>query len=133
MDTNEELTRHVESTRDSVERLFALSQSDDSERTADDLAFLVSQGAADDVEAEGSSDVAADLLAESPLEIVGTWRGSWKGDALYHGCEVVFCSGGPHIELDTTADLWVGYWGGETVKRDADQALCDFYDLGFES
>jgi hypothetical protein len=94
------------------------------------FAFQWLENAGYDVENYGGDlvDCAADALAESVLELVGVWGGPSKDEAEYKGCRVVVCTGGPHVELDTIAGQWVGYWAGAKVTAYANPATCEYFD-----
>ncbi len=148
MDTYDQLKANVEAVRASVENLYRIQGALDLTRS--DIDFLDREGAsglelsdfydedelADGIDEDtpisyGSAtlaDMAHDMLAEYPLSIEGVWKGSSKEDADLSTVIVTYCTGGPHVGLDTTRRQFIGHWGGETVYRMADSDLCAYYE-----
>lgn len=150
--THDDLVRQVEGKRDDVERLFGLLETDPDEYTLDDYTFLVEQGAGlpDLLEQDPDDETPADefdpledargemndatyvLLGDEPLEVVqhGTRTRVEDGWELHH-VVVLYCVGGPHVELNTGTRQWVGYWGGDKVYRGASDELCAWWEDAF--
>lgn len=67
-------------------------------------------------------------LWNMPLEVVH--HASRRSDAQEweptHSV-VIFTTGGPHIELDTSTACIHGRWGSDAVARSVDRAVADFY------
>lgn len=75
-----------------------------------------------------SDDVARYILSAWPLEIVYHGQRAPGSEWETTNCVVVFSTGGPHVELDTSACAVVGYWGGSTVRRGVSNGVVDFFE-----
>lgn len=62
------------------------------------------------------------------LSIEGVWKGSSKDNAELHHVEVVFGTGGPHVELDTDERAVMGWWGSDQVRIPVDSDVCAYYE-----
>lgn len=133
----ESLVRQVEAQRDHYETLVRIATGGaDVNVDGDDYRFLVALGWAgvateeDDQEydIDDAAEFAQERLSEDVLSIEGIWKGASKDAAEYVGCEVVVCTGGPHVELDTASGYWIGYWGGQKCHRAAKRDVVHYFD-----
>lgn len=127
-DTYEQLVADVENIVSSLDELVILASGGSSPVSVAE--FLDNFGTSlEDHGGDICSAAWSALVNDWPLEvrIVGSRQpggGEWSVD----GAEVVFCTGGPHIKLDTKEQAVLGYWGGYTVRRSIRADVCSFYE-----
>ena len=120
--TLDQLARSVNGLRDDLERLVRIQV----ECTNDprDLRWLEAEG----IDLDDDESLYTHLW-ERPLEIVHhATRSSDTYEWVLTHTVIVFCTGGPHIEVHTGTGDIVGHWGNEHVRRSIDQSVCDFYE-----
>lgn len=136
--TAEQLLSNVESIRDTLDLLVGIVNGSH-EVDADTWATLMEHGAdlgeldpdedGDDIDDDEAQQEAMRLLEDMPLSVEVLGKRSlgddeWKVSHL----EVTFCTGGPHIELDTGRGQIVGYWGGDTIYRGVSSDVVAYFD-----
>ena len=120
----DQLARGVNSLRDDLERLVRLAQFGEED---DDSAWLRANG--EDLGIYDHEGLWSHLW-ELPLEVIHRATRHNDGDNWeYTNTVVVFCAGGPHIELDTATRTISGRWGGYSVDRSVDRSVAEFYAL----
>jgi hypothetical protein len=125
-DTRTSLLDQVEAQRSTYERMVALAQGQGGD--TDDRLWLADEIGQDVDGIDETSEAAQEWLDEGPLEIVKWYRSGVGDDPDFSHVEVVICTGGPHVELNTKTRTWDGYWWSETVSVAASQAVCDYFD-----
>lgn len=129
-----DLESNVRSVRDDIERLARIATGDD--LTAADWAWMIDEGADleplehvdEDLNGWDAQEAARDLLGDRPLEVVELATRQPGGEWVYSHSVVVFCTGGPHVELNTKTGRVEGYWAGDLSSMSVDQTVVDFFE-----
>jgi hypothetical protein len=74
-----------------------------------------------------SDDGAYYILSTWPLEIVQHGRRAPGGEWETTHVVVVFSTGGPHVELDTSERAVVGYWGSDRDRAPVSGVVVDYF------
>lgn len=126
-DTATQLRDNVRSTATDLEVLVAAAKGD----TADTHVLLQAIFEDHGVEVDDgytSDEAARYILSAWPLEIVEHGRRAPGGEWETTHVVVVFGTGGPHIELDTSERAVMGYWGGDRERAPVSGAVVEYFE-----
>ena len=135
MDTSTQLYNSVRGLADDLTILVDLLQSNPENwqiHAAED--FLSEHGYEPVIGNDGSYDLdqmyedLSEFLNEWPLEakIIGEKEPGGEFEPTH--VEVLFTTGGPHIELDTGKRAVIGWWGSESATWGVSSEVCGFFE-----
>lgn len=137
-----ELRRQVRGIANTLEKMIGLLDGSH-DFTREDETFLIDQGCElserlagveDDDEAEELRDIIREHLEEWPLEVIQhATRPTRQREWEYSHSVVVFCTGGPHVELSTRDGVVRGYWGGDSCTALVSDDVNGFYEDLFDT
>lgn len=130
-DTKKMLERMVENQAHALEILVALATENHEGLSRKAINTVLSDHGydQDDIKAVGLTDLAIEAIDDSVLDV--TVHGKRKPHHSYWEIthvEVVFSTGGPHIELDTGKKAVMGYWGGDVARASVDDYVVDYFE-----
>lgn len=139
--TRLQLSRNVKGIAEDLERLVSIAQECSHDDPKAIIALFEEHGyeefAADpddpdEYDASDAAETATEILNNWPLEAYEVGRRSPGGEWEHTHTVVVFGTGGPHIELDTSEGAIMGYWGGDRASFPVDQDVCDYFEQWFD-
>ncbi len=125
--TYEQLVAQIENIVSNLEELLTIQRGGESPVSMAE--YLEQFGTdLDDHGGDAASAAWSALIDDWPLEIkVCGYRHLTEQWQTTH-VEVLFCTGGPHIELTTRGGAVIGHWGGYVVTRNVSDDVCSFYE-----
>jgi len=127
-DTATQLRDNVRSTAADLEILVAIASEDFDKSDGDTAAAIFEDHGREITPDTEWAETAREILDEWPLGFVEHGKRTPGGEWETTHVVVVFGTGGPHIELDTSERAVMGYWGSDRDRAPVSGAVVEYFE-----